>query len=101
MLLDLICNVLLLEFVFPDIASVSQPGRIEDADLRKRLRVLTTLKNVGTYHYAVVARKFVKASQIGLRVIIQTTVLVGAIEDFEVEVINILAGKDIGDELEG
>ena len=84
----------------PNIASVSQPGRVEDAELRKRLRELTTLRNVGTYHYAVVTRKFVKASQNGLRVIIQTTVLVGAVEDFEVVVINILAGEDIGDELQ-
>ena len=33
--------------------------------------------------------------------IIQTAVLVGAVEDFEVVVINIIAGKDIGDEFQG
>ena len=98
MLPDLSCNLLLLEFVLPNIASINQPGRIEDADLRKKLRVLTAFRNVGTYHYAVVTRQFVKASRIGLGVIIQT---IGAIEDFEVVVVNTLAGKDIGDELEG
>ena len=101
MQLDLSCNTFLLELVLPNIASVSQPGRVEDTDLRKRLRTLTTLRNVGTYHYAVFTSKFIKASQNGLRVIIQTTVLVGAVEDFEVVVINIFAGKDIGDELQG
>ena len=97
--LDLSCDTFLLELVLPNIACVSQPGRVENADLRRRLRELTTLRNVGTYHNAVVARKFVKASRNGLRVIIQTIVLVGAVEDFEVVVINIIAGKDIGDEL--
>ena len=91
---DLSCNLLLLEFVLPNIAGINQPGCIEDADLRKRLRVLATFINVGTYHYAVVARQFVKASRIGLGVTIQTTVLVGEVEDFEVVVINTLAGKD-------
>ena len=100
-LLDLSCNLLLLEFVLPNIAGINKPGRIKDADLGKRLRVLTTFVNVGTYHYAVVARQFVKASRIGLGVIVQTTVLVGAVEDFEVVVINILAGKDIANEFQG
>ena len=100
-LLDLSCNALPLEFVLPIIASVSQPRRIEDADLRKMLRVLTTCINVGTYQYAVVARQVVKASRLGLRPTIQTSVLVGVVEDFEVVVINILAGKDISDEFQG
>ena len=59
--LDLDCNTVLVELVLPKVTSVSQPGRVEDADLRKRLGVLTTLRNVGTYHYAVVACKLVKA----------------------------------------
>ena len=100
-LLDLCCNTFLLELVLPNITSVSQTRRVEDADLRKRLRVFTTSRNVGTYHYAVVAGKFVKASRIGLGMMIQTTVLVGAVEDFEVVVINILTGKDIDDEFQG
>ena len=33
---------------------------VEDANLRKRLPLLTTVTNTGTYHYAVLARKFVK-----------------------------------------
>ena len=101
MISDLGCNTLLLEFVFPNIAGVSQPGRVEDADLWERLCVFNPSRNVGTYHCAVVARKFVKASRISLRVTIQTTVLVGVVEDFEVVVIDILASKDIGDEFQG
>ena len=67
--LDLGCNNFLVELVLPKVASVSQPGCVEDADLRKRLRILSTLQNVGTYHYAVVARKLVKAGRVGLRLI--------------------------------
>ena len=68
-LLDLSCNVLLPEFVFPNIASVRQPGGIEDADLRSGNGYSyppRTLENIGTYHYTVVAGNFVKASRIGL-----------------------------------
>ena len=101
MLLDLSSDTLLLELVLPNIASVSQAGRVEDTDLRKRLHGLTTLRNIGTYHHAVVAPKFVQANRNGPRLITQTTALVGAVEGFEVVVINILAGKDIGDELQG
>ena len=98
--LDLGCNTVLVELVLPKVTSVSQPGRVEDADLRKRLRVLTTLRNVGTYHYAVVAREFVKAGRVGLRAITQIILLVGAVEDVEVVVINSLSGKDINDEFQ-
>ena len=49
----------------------------------------------------IAARNFVKAGRIGLGVIIQTTMLVGAVEDFEVVVTNILTAKDIGDEFHG
>ena len=98
--LDLSCNTFLAELVLPKVTSVSQPGRVEDADLRKRLRVLTTLRNVGTYHYAVVARKLVKAGRVGLRAITQIILLVGAVEDIEVVVLNPLSGKDIGDEFQ-
>ena len=98
--LDLGCNTFLVQLVLPKVTSVSQPGRVEDADLRKRLRVLTTLRNVGTYHYAVVAREFVKAGRVGLRAITQIILLVGAVEDVEVVVINSLSGKDINDEFQ-
>ena len=98
--LDLGCNTVLVELVLPKVASVSQPGRVEDADLRKRLRVLTTLLDVGTYHYAVVAREFVKAGRVSLRAITQIILLVGAVEDVEVVVINSLSGKDIGEEFQ-
>ena len=98
--LDLCCNTFLVELVLPKVASVSQPGRVEDADLRKGLRVLTTFRYAGTYHYAVVAREFVKTSRVGLGLITQITLLVGAVEDSEVVVINFLSGNYIGDEFQ-
>ena len=51
-ILDLSSKTFFLELVLPNIASVSQPRRIEDADLRKRLRIRvpTTFRNAGTYH---------------------------------------------------
>ncbi len=100
-MLDLSYDTFLLELVLPKTASVSQPRRVEDADLWKRLCELTTSKNVGTYLYAVVAGKFVKASRNGPRLFTQTIMLVGAVEDFEVVVVNILAGKNIGDKPQG
>ena len=66
---DLSCNTFLAKLVSPNITSVSQPRCVDDADLRKGLRVLTTFKYVRTYHYAVVAHKFVKTSRVGLGLI--------------------------------
>ena len=63
--------------------------------------MLTTFTHVGTYHYAVIARKFVNARRSGLALVAGTTFLVGGLEDFKVVVINIVAVKDISDELQG
>ena len=53
------------------------------------------IQNARTYHYAVSARKFVKASLAGLALIGRTTLPVGMIEGITVKV---LTSKDIGDE---
>ena len=74
---------------------------IEDANLRKRLPLLTTFTHAGTYHYAVIARNFVNTDRFGLALVAGTTFLVDGLEDSKVVVINIVAVKDISDELQG
>ena len=88
MLLDLIHNTLLVEFVLLNAARVDQPRRVEDANLGRASRVLTGLKNIGTYYYTVVALKFVEVSR-GSRV-----------EGIKVTVINVLTSKDISEEFQ-
>jgi hypothetical protein len=57
-------------------------------------------KKPDTYHYAIFARKFVKAGRVGLTLVVRTTSLVGTVENVEVIVINVVASKDIGDKFE-
>jgi hypothetical protein len=85
-----------MELVLLDTACVGQPRRVEDTNLGKRLFLLT--KNTGAYHYSVFARKLIKAGRISLTLVIRTTLLVGVVENFEVVVINVIAGKGVGDE---
>ena len=56
--------------------------------------------NVNTYHYAVLARKLVKSGHVGLARVVRTTLLVCMVEDVEVVVINVVAGKHISDEFQ-
>ena len=97
-LLDLSCNTVLVELVLTNTAHVGQPRRVEDADLGKSLCPL--IRNTGAYHYTVVARDFDKVARVGLTLIIITTLLVRVIEDIEIVVINIFAGKDIANEFQ-
>jgi hypothetical protein len=55
---------------------------------------------VGTYHYAVLTRKFVKLGRVGLALVVRTTLLVGVVEDVNVVVINVVAGNNIGDKFQ-
>ena len=52
----------------------------------------------GTYHYAVIAREFIKAGKVSLTLATGTTFLVAEVEDFKAVVISIVADKDIGEE---
>jgi len=54
----------------------------------------------GTHHYAILTRKLVKAGRVSLALVVRTTSLVGMIEDVEVIVTNVVAGKGIGDEFQ-
>jgi len=56
--------------------------------------------NHRTHHYAILARKLVKAGRVSLALVVRTTLLVGMVEDIEVVVVNVIAGKDIGDEFQ-
>jgi len=98
--IDLSRDTLFVELVLLDATGVGQARRVEDADLGKRLRLLTTFTNAGTYHHAVVASKLVKARRVGLALVIRTTLLVGMIENVEAVMINAVAGKNIGDEFQ-
>jgi hypothetical protein len=95
-LLNLSRNTLLVEFVLLDTASVGQSRRVEDPNLGKGYAFFY-IQNALTYHYVVLARKFVKTGQGGLTLVAGTTWLVAAVEDSEVVVINVIADKDIGD----
>ena len=91
-------NTLLVDIVLLDTTGIGQPRRVEDANLLKRLHILSG--NAGTYYYAVLALKFVKVSRVGLTLITRTTVLIGIVEGVKVTVIDVFACKDIGDELQ-
>ena len=56
--------------------------------------------NTGTYHYAVLARKFVKTRRVGLTLMTRAALFVGVVEDLEVVLINVVAGEDIRDEFQ-
>lgn len=60
MLLDLGHNTLLAELVLLKVARIGEPGCVEDANLRRSSRLLTMFTNSSTYHYSVLACKFVK-----------------------------------------
>ena len=67
---------------------------------RVYIHIPATFKRARTYHYAVLARKFIQAGRISLTLVVRTTLLIGAIEDIEVEMVNVISGKDIGDEFQ-
>ena len=99
--LDLGRNGILLLLIFLRTASVGEPRRVEDPNLGKRLQMPTTSVNTVTYNYAVRAREIISAGFLGPTPVIRTTPLVLAIENFKVEVINVVSGKDIGNKLQG
>ena len=79
MALDLSCNTLPLECVLLKIAGVGEPRCVENANLGKNIGLYTTFEVLGTHHYAVLARKFVKAGRFGPALIVKTTSLVGVV----------------------
>ena len=53
-----------------------------------------------TYHYTIGGRNFVKASRLGLSLVVGISLLVGVIEDVKGVVIHVVASKDVGDKLQ-
>ena len=99
MLLDLSRNTLMVKGILLKIASVGKTRCIKDANLGKRLCMLTTvtITNTGTY---VLAPNFIKARRVGPTLITRITLLVCMFEAVEVVVTNVIACKDIGDEFQ-
>ena len=56
--------------------------------------------NLRTYHQAVLTRKLVKAGLVDPTLVLKTTMLVDVVEDGKVVVVNIITGKDIGNEFQ-
>jgi len=53
--------------------------------------------NCRTHHYAILARKLI---QVRLALVVRSTLLVSMVEGVEIVVINVITGKDIGDEFQ-
>ena len=53
-----------------------------------------------TYHYAIVACKFVKMGKVGLLLIVSSTLVIGVAKDVGVVVIKTVASEDIGNEFQ-
>ena len=79
MALDLSCNTLPLECVLLKMTGVGEPRRVENANLGKMLSLHTTSEIPDTHYYAVLARKFVKTSRVGLALVVKPTSLVGVV----------------------
>ena len=55
-------------------------------------------RDIRAYRYTILARKYINVGLLGLTLILRTSLLVTAVEDVEVVVIDTLAATDIGDE---
>ena len=51
-----------------------------------------------TYHYAIFTREFVQVGRVGRTLATRNKPLVGAVEDFKIVAVGIVADKDIGEE---
>ena len=80
--------------------SVDQSRRVKDLDLRTRLCIVAMFINFRTYHHTVLTRKLVKVGCVGQTLVLKTTTLVGVGENVGAVVIEIVAGKDIGNEFQ-
>ena len=60
----------------------------------------THYANVGTYHYTIVACKFVKAGRVGLTLVTGSIFLVASVEDLKIVAISIVTDEDIGEEFQ-
>ena len=100
MVLDLSCDTPLVDLVLLNTPSVGQSRRVKDLDLRKRLCIAAMFINFRTYHYVVLTPELVKASLVGPTLVLKAIMLIGVVEDVKVVVVNIITGKDIGNEFQ-
>ena len=95
-LLDLGCNSFLLELGLLKIMGVGQSRGVEETNIGKRLCAITVPINSGTYHYAVLARKFINAGGVSLVLVGRTTLLVGMVDDVKLITSSVISGNNIG-----
>src|SRR5258706_15816340 len=101
MALDLSCNTLPLECVLLKMVCVGEPRCVENANLWKLVSLHTMFEIPNNHHYAVLAPELVKSRRLGLALVVRTTgLLVGVVEGVEVVVIDVVAVKDIVNELQ-
>jgi hypothetical protein len=81
-------------------ASIGQSRGVEDANLGKWSLIPATFINPGTYHYTILAGKFVKMGGVGLALIIRTGLFVGGVEGFKVIATHFIAGENVSDEFQ-
>jgi len=96
-LLIRIATLLLLELVLLKTTLVGEPRRVDDKNLEKRSRTLTTFTNASTY---VTTPFFLISSygcQVSLALVVGTTLVIGMVENAKVVVISVVADKDVSD----
>ena len=79
-------------------SSISQPRRVEDANLRERSHISVISTDICTYQYAIITCKFINTGRVGLTLAARTSLLVLLVEDIEVIVTKGFTSEDIGDE---
>ena len=87
-----------MDLVLPNTPTVGQSRRVKDLDLRKRLCIVAMFINFRTYHYVVLTRELVKVGLVGPTLVLKGIMLIGVVEDLKAVVVNIITGKDIGNE---
>jgi hypothetical protein len=99
---SLICVVILLRGVHPAEDPESRPTRgCRGCEPYENVTHTHHVENTRTYRHAVHARELIQAGEarrVCPTLVVRTTLLVEAVEDVGVAVVNVSAEKDIGDE---
>jgi hypothetical protein len=65
----------------------------------EELRTISHIEYAGAHQYTIAAPEFIELGIVGLTLTGRTTLFVVVVKGLEVVVINVIAAKDIGDEL--
>src|SRR5258706_1575417 len=99
MLFDLGRDAPFVESITLETASVGQSRGIEEANLGKSLIHHTRyIQSISTYHYAILAGKFIPVGRGSLTLVVKPSLFNAGVQYIEVEMINVITGKDIADE---